>query len=239
MSIWSGVLFTSLIGSPPAQADVTGSYDGTLTSKQSTEAIAAAAVFAQSGKAVTGTVALPGDLTTFGGEYLVTGTATPKKLKISDIGVNAVSFKYRGKIAAGTIRGKAKLKGPGGKLRATLAMTLNVSTGDGSSCDGVYTANQTFFVNEMMVQALTSCATCHNPGLQAGATRLHINSGDPLATARQIALLIDSVSPSTSLILEKPLNVLPHGGGQQIFSGSTQEQLLAQWADLIAVGACN
>jgi hypothetical protein len=32
--------------------------------------------------------------------------------------------------------------------------------------------------------------------------------------------------------------VLPRGGGQ-VFSGSTQEQLLAQWADLIAAAACD
>jgi hypothetical protein len=230
--IWVGVLLNGLVGASLAQADVTGSYDGGLT-------IAAAAVFSQIDKAVTGTVALPSDLESFGGEYLVTGKATPKKLKVSGIGLGGVSFKYRGKITGETIRGKAKLKGPGGKLRAILAITLNVSTGDGSGCDAVYTANETFFRDQMLGQALTSCASCHNPGLQAGATRLHIDPSDPLATARQIALLIDAVSPSTSRILEKPLNAVPHGGGRQITSGSTQEQLLVQWADLVAAAACN
>jgi hypothetical protein len=94
-----------------------------------------------------------------------------------------VPVKYRGKITGQTMRGNAKLKGPGGKLRAVLTLTLNVSAGDGSGCD--------------------------------------------------------AASPSASRILEKPLNVLPHGGAQQILLGSPQEQLITQWADLIAAAACN
>ena len=237
--ILGGVLVGCLLGPSVAAADVTGSYDAGLTPKGSTDAIAAAAVLSQVDKAVTGTVALPGDLETFGGQYLVAGKATRKKVKVSGTGLNGVLFKYRGKITEQTIRGKAKLKGAGGKLRAILAMTLNVSVGDGSACDAVYTTNETFFLTQIMGQALTSCASCHNPGLQAGATRLHVNFGDPRATAREMALLIDSVNPGASRLLEKPLNVLPHGGGLQIAPGSAQEELLAQWADLIAAAACH
>jgi len=239
MKIWTGVLLGGLVGVTMARADVTGSYDGTLLPKKSTESLAASAVFSQTDKLVTGTVALPADLVSFGGAYMVSGKVTPKKVKVSGIGPNGVAFKYGGKIVGTTLQGKAKLKGAAGKLIGTLTLGVNTTSGDGSACDAVYTANQTFFTDQVLGQALQSCGTCHAPDLQAGATRLHVDPNDPLATARAIALLVDSASPSTSRILEKPLNVLPHGGGQQILPASTEEQILAQWADLIAAAACN
>jgi hypothetical protein len=229
----------SLIGASVAGADVTGSYDGTLIPKKSTEALAVAAVLAQTDTLVAGTVALPADLLSFGGAYLVTGRATPKRVKLSGIGTNGVLFKYRGKIVGATLQGKAKLRGALGRLSGTLTFGINTTSGDGSACDGVYTANETFFTDQVLGQALQSCDSCHAPDLQAGATRLHVDANDPLGTARAIALLVDSASPSTSRILEKPLNVLPHGGGQPILPASTEEQLLTQWVELIAVAACN
>lgn len=236
--VWSGLLLGALVGASAARADVTGSYDGDLTPKKATEAIAASSVFSQLDRTVSGTVALPADLVSFGGAYLVTGKATPKKVKVSGIGTNGVTFKYRGKIVGTTLQGKAKLKGTVGKLAGALALTLNPAT-DGSGCDAVYTANATFFVDQVLGQALQACDACHRPDLQAGATRLHVDANDPLGTARTIAPLVDSASPAASRIVEKPLNVLPHGGGQQILPGSNAEQILAQWADLIAAAACN
>jgi len=85
--IWSGILVGALLGVTTAYGDVTGSYDGTLLPKKSTESLAAAAVFSQAGKLLSGTVALPADLVSFGGAYLVSGKATPKKVKVSGIGV--------------------------------------------------------------------------------------------------------------------------------------------------------
>ena len=236
--VCGGLLLGALVGASAARADVTGSYDGGLTPKKATEAIAASAVFSQLDKAVSGTVALPADLVSFGGAYLVTGKATPKKVKVSGIGTNGVSFKYRGKIVGAMVQGKAKLKGAAGKLSGALVLTLNPPI-DGSGCDGVYTANETFFVDQVLPLALHSCEACHGPDLQAGATRLHIDAADPLGTARAITPLVDTASPATSRILEKPLNLLPHGGGQPILPGSTAEQLLTQWVDLIAAAACN
>jgi len=239
MRIRSGVLLAGLLSVTAAHADVTGSYDGTLTPKKSTDTLAAAAVFAQTDKLVSGTVALPADLLSFGGAYLVSGKATPKKVKVSGIGPNGVLLKYSGKIVGTTLQGKAKLKGAAGKLIGTLTLGINTASGDGSACDGVFTANETFFTDQVLGQAMQTCDSCHAPGLQAGATRLHVDPSDPLGTARTIALLVDAANPSLSRILEKPLNVLPHGGGQQILPASTEEQILAQWADLIAVAACN
>jgi hypothetical protein len=235
-----GIVAAALAMALPARADVTGSFDGTLSSpKKLAQSIAVAAVMTQSGKVLGGTVALPADLATFGGAYLVHGTATPKKLKLSGIGPGGARLVWKGKILGDTVQGKANLKGPGSKLVATLVMTRNVSATDGSGCDAVFTANQTFFVDQVLGQALTSCTTCHAPGLQAQATRLHVLRSDPLATARSVAQLVDSVDPSASRVLLKPLNVLPHGGGPQLVAGSAQEMILVQWVGLVAAAHCN
>ena len=231
------LLLATLAAAVSAHADVTGSYDGTLTPKK-TAAIAASAVFTQTSTALSGTIALPADLASFGGAYIVQGKATPKKVKVNGIGSNGVTFKYRGKISGTSVSGKAKLKGAAGKLSGTLALMLNPPV-DGSGCDAVYTANQTFFDDQVLGVALHACESCHGPGLQAGSTRLHVDANDALATARSVAPFVDSASPTTSRILEKPSNVLPHGGGLQIQPGSTEEQYLTQWVDLVAGQACN
>ena len=231
------VLLLGTLAAVSAHADVTGSYDGSLTPKK-TAASAASAVFTQTATAVSGTIALPADLASFGGAYLVQGKATAKKVKVTGIGTNGVTFKYTGKISGTSVSGKAKLKGAAGKLKGTLALTLNPAT-DGSGCDAVYTANQAFFDDQVLGVALHACESCHGPGLQAGSTRLRVAANDPLGTARTIAPLIDSATPAMSRILEKPLNVLPHGGGQQLQPASTEEQILTQWAGLVAAAACN
>ena len=238
--IVSGMLLAgcvSMAGS--SRADVTGSFDGALSGKKLPQSISVALAVSQSGKALSGTVALPADLAVFGGAYLVHGSATPKQLKLSGGGGAGAVFAWRAKIVGDTVRGKARLKGPGGKLAGTLAMTRNVSSSDGSGCDPVFNQNQMFFVDQVLGQALTGCTACHAPGLQAQATRLHVLRTDPLATARAVAPLVDSANPSASRILQKPLNVLPHGGGPQLVAGSGPEQLLRQWVDLIAQAHCN
>jgi hypothetical protein len=226
-----------VVGVPAARADVTGSFDGNLTSKQSAVTLSVAATLAQFGKSVTGTVALPADLPTFGGAYLVLGTATPKRLVVSGTGPGG-TLRWRAKIVGDLVQGKAKVKGPAGKLAGKLLATRNFSASDGSGCDAVFTQNQSFFTDQVLV-ALSSCTSCHQPGLQASATRLQVTAGDPLATARDIATLVDPATPSTSRILTKPLNLVPHGGGAQLVAGSPQEQVLQQWVDLVAAAQCN
>jgi hypothetical protein len=222
----------------PARADVTGSFDGAVTAKKLPQAVAAAAVFSEVIGTVSGTVALPGDLATLGGAYLVVGKATPTRIKVAGTGPGGARFKWRAKILGDTLTGRATVKAPGSKLSGTLAMTRNVFTSDGSSCDAVYQANQTFFDEQVLGQALSVCGTCHASGLQAAATRLHVAPNDPLATARATALFVDAANPSASRLLEKPLNVVPHGGGIQLAAGSAEAQALAQWVDLIAQAQC-
>lgn len=236
-SVWSAACCCVLVATSAAWADVTGSYDGSLVPKKSTETIAVSAVLSQNEKVLAGTIALPAALESFGGAYLLTGKATKRRVKVKGAGVGG-TLKYRAKIVGTTLQGKLKVKGPGGKLKGALALALNPPLGDGSGCDAVFTANETFFVDQVLPGPLQPCGSCHAPGLQAGATRLHVDASDPLATARLIAELVDPVTPSASRILEKPLDVLPHGGGQQIVPGSAAEQTLAAWVELVAAAAC-
>ena len=237
----AALLLGSLAVASVARADATGSFDGTLSGKKIPAPIAASAVFTVNGKFITGTVALPADLATFGGAaFLVSGKGSPKKLKVTATGAGGIKFSYKAKIVGDTIRGSAKLKKPGAKpLAGTLALTRNVFTADGSACDSVYTANQSLFVTQVLGSALASCTTCHQPGLQASAARLQVVPTDPLATARAVALFVNSADPTHSRVLEKPLNVIPHGGNRQITPGSTQELILLQWVNLVAAAHCN
>ena len=235
----AGLVLGVSVAARPVRADVTGTFDGNLVAT-TLASIPGAAVFSQTGRAVIGTVALPADLPTFGGAYLVHGIVTPKRIRLSGASDHGVLFKWRGKIVGDTIQGKAKMRGLGAKFVGTLSFTRNVAPpSDGSACDPVFNQNQSFFVAQVLGQALTTCTTCHEPGLQASATRLHVTPTDPLATARAIALLIDPTSPSASRIIEKPLNLVPHGGGLQIMAGSTQDQILRQWVDLVVQAHCD
>src|SRR5262249_49851515 len=91
------LLLLATLTAASARADVTGSYDGTLTPKKA-DSVAASAVFTQTDTALTGTIALPADLANFGGAYIVQGKATPKKVKVTGVAPNGVTLKYRGKI---------------------------------------------------------------------------------------------------------------------------------------------
>ncbi len=219
-----------------ARADVTGSSDGELTGKKVPQPISASAVFTQSGKTVSGTLAVGGD--TFAGAYLVHGTATAKRMKVSGA-LGATFVKWTARITGDTLQGKARFKGSPGKLVGTLALTKNPPLADGTACDAIFTANQTVFVDQVLGDALRPCTTCHVPGGQAADARFRVDVNDPLATARIVAALVDSANPDTSRILEKPLNLVPHGGGQQIVPGSLQETELRSWVALVAAARCS
>lgn len=226
-------------GTAAAQATITGSYDGNASGRKITAPIGAAAVFEQNGKTLTGTIAVGGDQTTTGGAYLVNGKATPKRVKVKGFNAaNGAKLVWAGKLGTSSVTGKAKLKGPGAKLAGTLAFTLNAPTGDGSSCDAVYTANAQTFTDELMDKALVPCTTCHVAGAQAGATRFHVDASDPLATARAVAEMVNTANPSASRLLAKPMLLMPHGGGQQVFDGTDEAESLLAWAALIAGSGC-
>lgn len=217
-------------------ADVTGSFEGQITGGKITTPINAAAALTQTGKSVLGTLALDGALP---GVYNVNGKATPKVLKLSGFGPAGVKLSYTGKIKGEVVKGKVKLKPSGKPTAGVLTITRNAATADGSSCDAVYNANTTLFADQVLGQALTACTACHVTGGQAGPTRFHVTTNDALATARSLATMVNSANASASRIIEKPLNLVPHGGGVQITADSTQDQILRDWVALVANAHCN
>lgn len=235
MTLLAGIVLSS----GTTQAQVTGSFDGQMGGPRIAAPLNASAAMLQMGPFVTGTLALASVPPDFAGIYLLTGRATKKRLKVSGVSATGTLLKWRAKIAPGLLQGAAKVKGPAGKLKGTLALTMNAPTSDGSSCDGVYTVNTTFFVDQVLTQVLDACTTCHVSGGQADATRFRVTAGDPLATARSMAPLVDVATPDGSRILLKPMDLLPHGGGVQITAGSAEETILRQWVDLVAQAGCS
>ena len=211
-----------VLGAVVARADVTGSSDGQITGRKVVQPIAASAVFSQSGRVVSGTVAIGGD---FAGAYLVHGIATPRRVRVSGT-ENGALLKWVGKITGDAMQGRVRLKAAGSKLVGTLALTKNPPVADGTSCDAVFNANQTTFTDQVLHNALVSCTACHVPGGQAADTRFHVDATDALATARAIVPFVDAANPDASRIIEKPIDLIPHGGEQQIAPGSTQETAL-------------
>lgn len=222
----------------PAWGQLEGTFEGTSTARAS-GSVAVAAVFKQVGRVVTGTVALPGELPTFGGEYLVTGKATPTRIRVTGVGEGGAVLKMNLKITGGPLRGKTKIKLGRSKFLGTTTLTQNVSSGDGSACDAVYQANQALFDDEVLDVALPVCATCHASGLQAESTRFRVDVIDPLATARSMALFVNADDTAASKILTKPLNLIPHGGGVQITTDGPEVTLLGQWVGLVAAAQCS
>lgn len=220
-----------------ARADVTGSYDGQLAAKKVAQPIVAAGVFSVSGKTVTGTIAIGGDAAG-AGAYIVNGRATPKRLNVKGA-LGGVTLVWRAKISGDTLQGRARIKGAGAKLVGTLSLAHNPPLADGSTCDAVFNQNQTFFTQQVLDTSLVACTACHVPGGQAEATRFRVDINDALATARSVAPLVDSANPDASRIIEKPLALVPHGGGVRITPGSSEDVNLRQWVGMIAAAACN
>lgn len=238
-TVWTAALVAGALGVGTARAQVTGSFDGQVAGPRVAAPVNAAAALKQLGKFVTGTLALGGVPGDFAGIYTLTGKATRKRVKVTGLGATGAKLKWNAKIAPGSLTGNAKVKAGASKLKGTLALTQNVSVGDGSACDGVHAANGTFFAEQVMAQAFAACTECHVPAGQADATRFRVDVTNPLATARSVALLVNSADPDASRILTKPLELVPHGGGLKITPGSAEDQILRQWVALVAAAQCS
>jgi mono/diheme cytochrome c family protein len=218
--------------------DLTGAYGGQLEVTRPRQVASTSGTLSQAGRAVTGTVTITTSLPALNDTYAVHGTVRGSQLRLVGRGASGAHLVWRATIVATGLAGPARLRARGAHAAGRLALD-RAPTGSTASCDAVFTQNQAFFVDQVMGQVLEPiCATCHVVGGQAQATRLHVTAVDPLATARSVAVLVDPTTPASSRILQKPLALVPHGGGQQIQSGSTQEQILRQWVDLVAQSHC-
>src|SRR5437879_4885556 len=79
-----------------------------------------------------------------------------------------------------------------------------------------------------------ACRACHNPDGVASATRLQFPDPGSApekieAFGRSLVTLVDKQQPDASLLLKKPTNRTPHGGGERIKPGSPDEATLTAW----------
>ena len=83
------------------------------------------------------------------------------------------------------------------------------------------------------------CHNCHNANGVASATRLHFPDEDAAkprieAFGRSLVDLVDRENPDKSILLLKPTNRVPHGGGIRIVKNSAEEARLKEWISYLA-----
>jgi hypothetical protein len=227
-----GALLTVAFAASIAHADVTASYDGTLTPKKGAQAIVAAGLI-ETGGNVIGNVAMNLSDGSASGLFPVVGSVKGIKAKLAGIDAATGSkLTWKGKVSGENLIGKAKVKGAmkvAGKL--TFARRHDVTPVDPPDH-----CNSDFFTGQVMGRALSICAACHVQGGAAQATTFRVTQTDPLATQDSVALHIDFGNPSASRILQKPTNQVPHGGGVKLVAGSDEYGILEQWVNLVVAG---
>lgn len=228
-----------VLGATIACADVTGSYTGRFEVGHPPQTVDVAAVLADASGTLTGTVVLAANDPTLAGAYLVGGRLRGRHVRLRGSNPAGAQILLRAVVASSTLRGKARVRMGTSRTTGRIRLTRLVAGGDGSECDAVFTQNEEFFTTQVMDGVLVpTCSACHVQGGQAAATRLRVVPGDPAATARSSTLVVDQANPAGSLLLAKPLALVPHGGGQQIAVGSDEARVLGQWVDLVAQADC-
>jgi hypothetical protein len=84
------------------------------------------------------------------------------------------------------------------------------------------------------VMEKVACRSCHTADGVASGTRLQFPEPDAAperveAFGKSLVLFVDREHPDASLLLKKPTNRVPHGGGERIKPGSEDEALLTAW----------
>ncbi len=217
-----------------ARADLTATYDGSLTLKTTGEVSVLAGSLVQAGSGLSGSVAITMADPSASGVYFVAGTVKAKGKRIALLGGNpfGTQLRYKGKVSGDTVSGKVKLQGAAGKVKGALSMYRRVVL---PPVTPPITCDNPFFTGQVMGLVLQPvCGTCHIEGGAAASAAFRVTSADPLATMASVALQIDKANPSESRIVQKPLGLLPHSGGIQLLAGSEQYNVLQQWVNLVA-----
>jgi hypothetical protein len=101
-------------------------------------------------------------------------------------------------------------------------------------------AQQFSFSNQLFpILQKAGCPNCHNSNGVASATRLHFPDEDAPADridafGKSLVELIDRKNLDNSLLLLKPTNRVPHGGGLRIARNSPEETTLRAWIAYLA-----
>jgi hypothetical protein len=113
-----------------ARADLTATYDGSLTLKTTGEVSVLAGSLVQAANGLSGSVALSMTDPTASGVFFVAGSVKGNGKRIALLGANqfGTQLKYKGKVSGDTVSGKVKLQGASGKLKGSLSMLRRVVT---------------------------------------------------------------------------------------------------------------
>ncbi len=237
---WYALMSVAVMALPASSAGAAGaldaSYDGQFVVAGTHETAAVAGALGEANATLNGTVAIGLKDPLAAGVFYVHGTVKGTTLRLVGANGSRMQFRWKGTESGGTLVGKARLRGPKERMRGRLTLERRAAvtppTG-GTPCDPVY------FADPVMTSVLVPiCSHCHAAGGIAQATSFRVTPADPAATQASTNLQVDVANPSASRLLEKPLALIPHGGGQQIAAGSTEEQVLAHWADIVAAGNC-
>ncbi len=205
---------------------VGGAWTGSLARARRRETFAGSGTLAQRGAQLTGWLEL--NVPDMASAVPVTGTAKRRAVVLAGtVGGTRVRWVARWRARHGELRGKLRVRGPGGKMKGILA--LHRDDGTGPSCGSDY------FRDTVMPEVLVAvCAQCHVPGGLAALTTFRVTPGDAVATAASAAAHVDAAAPLSSRLLRKPRAELPHGGGVQLEAGSARDDVLAQWIEQVA-----
>jgi hypothetical protein len=230
--------FLVLLFASSARADLTASYDGSLTLVGRATPGLVAGAMVQSGAGLSGTLAIESSEPAASGIYWLSGRVRGKKVVANGANASGTQLRWRARVRKGDVTGRIRLSGPGAALKGALTLTrrtIEPPVNPPETCDS------TFFTGQVMGRVLQPvCANCHVADGSARQTNFRVTPGDPLATQESVGLHIDRQAPRESRILRKPYAEVPHGGGQQLVPGSETAQILEQWANLVATGQqCN
>jgi hypothetical protein len=220
-----------------ARADLSASYDGSLTIGGTGVTVAVA--LDQASISLTGTMAIDAGARDAAGVYFVTGRVRGGTVVLNGANAAGTRFRWRARrVKDGNLKGKAVMRGPNGKVAGKLLLVrrhIDPPTTPPVTCDN------SFFTGQVMGRVLQpTCGACHVAGGAAQSTGFRVTASDPIATQQSMDPFINHGAPAESRILQKPLGQIPHGGGQQLSPGSEGEQILSQWVNLVATGQqCN
>jgi mono/diheme cytochrome c family protein len=215
----------------PAPADLSGRYAGRVRLARRAKSAAVSAALAQAGPTLSGTLTLEVADPLAAGDYVVSGRARRRTFDLRGTSVGGSTLTFRGRVGRnGRLRGTVRVRTSLGRLRGAAVLAPG---GARPTCGSAY------FADTVMPAVMTPiCATCHVAGGVAQATSFRVTAGDPRATEASALAFVEPTAPAVSRILEKPLGHLPHGGGQRIAPGSTEEQVLRQWVERVSAPAC-
>jgi mono/diheme cytochrome c family protein len=222
------------VGTAVARADLTASYDGELrTGRARTVAVVGALVESNGTVTASVDVALTDPR---GGVYFLSGFRHGRHIVLRGINGAGSRLAWHATIRRTELSGVARLSLRRHRAHGSLVLRVRAVTPPpppSKTCDSAY------FRDVVMKQVLVPiCGQCHVPGGIAQGANFRVTASDPVATEESVALNIDTADPSASRLLQKPLATIPHGGGQQIVPGSSADQILSHWVDLVASGQC-